>query len=521
MAEKKSKHKTEPIDPLRVTENLGIQTFRRALRRPWSKDEDAMLTSLVQAELADLERTGFGTPPESVELVQWDLILAKIPGRKPKDCRKRWQNLLDPALKKGRWMPEEDRKLLDAHALYGPAWKRIAKEIEGRTDDQCAKRYIEVLDPTMTENRLREWSIDEDLRLIALVAEHGTRWRKVLQTMQSRPLLTCRNRWRKVITEVTRGKAHPRVAEAVRALESQLPAPVALLARSLLRAAIASPDVPQMIDHVRLETEKALVSMRTDQLHSPVNLSDAPDLGEAVELGRGRWKSMAFAPPYSDQLLPTSPRSMPNTRPSLSELPGLRVLPGIRAPPARRPSTAGILKRTLLVQTPMAHARRKLVLLALLATLSRYSRSPKTRLSANLVNTTPYERAERAQRLAVAQRKVGYDDAVDGLDLWESLRSGKGIAMRDVVYSPQWSSLSTAQPEFRHSMPVLEHHVLHAPETQEEIAVAGHYGVFFHGGSGQGLGDGIQEGIGYGYENEFDGELEEQSHFGLLPLNPS
>lgn len=88
-------------------------------------------------------------------------------------------------------------------------------DIPGRTEDQCAKRYIEVLGPG-SKGRLREWTLGEDLNLISKVKAYGTKWRKISSEMEFRPSLTCRNRWRKIITMVVRGQASEVITKAIK-----------------------------------------------------------------------------------------------------------------------------------------------------------------------------------------------------------------------------------------------------------------------------------------------------------------
>ncbi|CAH2355607.1 hypothetical protein CLIB1423_29S01024 [[Candida] railenensis] len=206
---------TTPIDPLSVTESLGFQTFRRESRRPWTKEEDDQLTKIM-IELHP--GANEGTPSMlSGDEVKWDVVasfFAETSQRKAKDCRKRWCNSLDPNLRKGKWTPEEDAQLLSAFQKYGAAWKKVASTISGRTDDQCAKRYIEVLDPK-TKDRLKPWTHEEDLLLIRRVKIHGTKWKTIADDIEGRPSLTCRNRWRKIVTDVVRGKASAAVKEEV------------------------------------------------------------------------------------------------------------------------------------------------------------------------------------------------------------------------------------------------------------------------------------------------------------------
>lgn len=73
--------------------------------------------------------------------------------RPPQDCRKRYFHSLAPDLKKGRWSKEEDALLLKGLDELGPIWYKIAQMIPGRKDDQCAKRWKEVLDPSLSKVR--------------------------------------------------------------------------------------------------------------------------------------------------------------------------------------------------------------------------------------------------------------------------------------------------------------------------------------------------------------------------------
>lgn len=199
------------IDPLTITESLGFQTFRRESRKPWSKYEDSELIRAIN-ELHPSQINNL-----DADVVKWDVVAQRMyPNgeRKPKDCRKRWCNSLDPNLKKGKWTKDEDEKLIKAYEKHGASWQRVSNEISGRTDDQCAKRYIEVLDPD-TKDRLKPWEHHEDLQLIRQVKNHGTKWRTIALEIKGRPSLTCRNRWRKIVTDVVRGKADPIIKKEV------------------------------------------------------------------------------------------------------------------------------------------------------------------------------------------------------------------------------------------------------------------------------------------------------------------
>ncbi|PIB00133.1 Myb-like DNA-binding protein BAS1 [Cercospora beticola] len=122
-------------------------------------------------------------------------VARHLPGRSSKDCRKRWFHSLDSTLRKGRWTPAEDQTLLEAYSQLGPVWHLIAHRIPGRKDDQCSKRYAEILDPS-AKDRLQPWTPEEDTHLVTEVAKIGHRWTAISEGLPGRPPLTCRNRWR-------------------------------------------------------------------------------------------------------------------------------------------------------------------------------------------------------------------------------------------------------------------------------------------------------------------------------------
>jgi hypothetical protein len=83
---------------------------------------------------------------------------------------------------------------MSLYRLHGTKWSVIARQIPGRTDDACSKRYREALDPALKKD---EWTETEDAKLLQLYGQLGGKWVQVGQQLQ-RSSLGCRNRsaWR-------------------------------------------------------------------------------------------------------------------------------------------------------------------------------------------------------------------------------------------------------------------------------------------------------------------------------------
>ncbi|KAI0359049.1 hypothetical protein OH77DRAFT_1575426 [Trametes cingulata] len=149
----------------------------RGVGKPWTTYEDNLL---IQAVAIHGENDN------------WKAVALSVPGRTNKACRKRWLHSLSPNVKKTAWTPEEDQLLLSLYAIHGTKWSVIARNIPGRTDDACSKRYREALDPSLKRD---DWTAEEDAKLLEAYSRLGGKWGLIGQEL-SRSGLGCRNRWR-------------------------------------------------------------------------------------------------------------------------------------------------------------------------------------------------------------------------------------------------------------------------------------------------------------------------------------
>ncbi|KAF0427349.1 putative myb transcription factor [Gigaspora margarita] len=147
--------------------------------RKWSKEEDDILIRAV-----DL----YGEK-------NWQQVAHCLDNRTGQQCLHRWTKTLNPAIRRGRWKKEEDEALRNAVSIYGAGnWVKVQQYVLGRTDVQCRERWMNVLNPDIKKD---SWTNEEDAKLLELSRSIGVgKWAKISAFMDGRTDNQCWRRYK-------------------------------------------------------------------------------------------------------------------------------------------------------------------------------------------------------------------------------------------------------------------------------------------------------------------------------------
>lgn len=110
--------------------NKFYKQKKRMKRQKWTLNEDKFLKNLIQKEPDDIDWENISKKMSQINFI-----------KNPRQCRERWNNQLNPILKREKWSLKENETLFHLFDKIGPKWKNISENFEGRSDN-CIKNQF-------------------------------------------------------------------------------------------------------------------------------------------------------------------------------------------------------------------------------------------------------------------------------------------------------------------------------------------------------------------------------------------
>lgn len=99
-------------------------------------------------------------------------------------------------VRKQKFTPLDDKRLMDLVLQYGQKWEVIAKKMNNKNSRQVKDRYINYLAPNIKSGA---WSSQEEAKLMSLFLEIGPHWKKIASFLDGRTEVDTKNHFKMML----------------------------------------------------------------------------------------------------------------------------------------------------------------------------------------------------------------------------------------------------------------------------------------------------------------------------------
>lgn len=156
--------------------------FIRKLRKAkiiWTQEEDEILI-----------KNGFNCKSKA----DWEKLSINFNKKTRYKCFRRY-SLINPNMQKGRFTKSEDSKLIKFIEVYGKNWNLISNLLGNRTPKQVKNRYENNLNPLIKKEH---YTKEDDKLIMELFDIFENKWSKYQNYFPTRSLKSIKNRFLKI-----------------------------------------------------------------------------------------------------------------------------------------------------------------------------------------------------------------------------------------------------------------------------------------------------------------------------------
>ncbi|XP_014210146.1 snRNA-activating protein complex subunit 4 [Copidosoma floridanum] len=140
------------------------------------------------------------------DYIPWGYIASCMNSWTKQQVYFRWTYSLAPHLKKGRFSPAEDEKLLEAVEKYGFNFSKISGLVlTNRTHVQLKEHYQTLCAKSKTDHVRKVWTYDDDTQLLDLYEKHGAKWAKIVEDIPGVSRVQARQRYNCLMRYIKKG----------------------------------------------------------------------------------------------------------------------------------------------------------------------------------------------------------------------------------------------------------------------------------------------------------------------------